>query len=229
MLCLTEFHKNYAKDMQRVPDEKIALVPNGIDCEMISSYKDVEKVPGKIVFPSSPDRELDRAIEIVKRARVKRPDLTLHVFYGTQNMRKMGLTEWADHLDGLMRENSDFVIFHGFVPKKELLKHFAEAEAWVYPASFVETHCITALETLLSRCFPIVRNMGALKYTLSEAVKKDMCIMMDLEPIDNESLDYWANQLLDAIESKRWQQIDINPEDYSWEKMADNLVRALDM
>lgn len=224
-LCLTEFHKRFEMDLQGVPEDKIALVSNGIDSDMISSLRDVKKIPGKIMFPSSPDRELDRTIEIVKRVKEKVPEVKLHVFYGTGNMRKMGLEQEADRLDKLMKDNSDFVEYHGFVSKAELMRHWAEACVWIYPALFVETFAITALEAVASRCYPIVSDMGALRYTLKEAIDKDMCSIID----PNAESDVWADEAVRVLNNKLWEKVDIDPHNYSWEKAADKFVQVMEL
>jgi glycosyltransferase involved in cell wall biosynthesis len=212
--------------MQRVPYDKIQVLRNGVD---ISLFKPgVEKNPNKVIFSSSPDRGLERAIEIVKRARSKYPDLELHAFYGTGNMRKMGMTEEADRADKAMADNS-FVKFHGFVPKRDLIKHFQESVCWIYCADFIETSCITAMEAMLSGCYPLVRNMGALRDTLSEAVEKDCCTILDQDGRTDEDFAVWSDELCSILADKKWEKIDISAENYSWSKVAGEFIEALNL
>lgn len=226
--CLSGFHKEFVQDMQKVSPDKIDLVFNGVDLSLFD--QEVEKNPWKVFFSSSPDRGLERCIEICKRARedVVMGDLELHIFYGTGNMRKMGMVEEADRLDKLVRDH-DFVKFHGFVPKKELVRHMLESAVWLYPADFIETSCITAMEAVSARAWPLVRNMGALKYTLSDALDKDQCTMLDVDACDDESYWYWAKALVDCLKEQKWKRIDVDPKIYAWENRIDDYIKSMNL
>jgi glycosyltransferase involved in cell wall biosynthesis/tetratricopeptide (TPR) repeat protein len=220
IVALSGFHANYLQETNGVPKDKIALGFNGINPADFPSAP-TSKDPLKVVFSSSPDRGLVQSIDIVKRAREKSGlDLKLHCFYGTANMRKMGLNDWADQIEAKINEN-DFVTYHGMVTKADLMQHFKESAVWLYPADFIETYCITAIEALCAGVWPIVRDMGALKYTMKEAIKKDMCDVLHVEVKDERSTDIWADALVAAVKERKWRRVDVSPEDYSWEKVAD--------
>jgi glycosyltransferase involved in cell wall biosynthesis len=224
--CLTEFHKHFVMDMQGVSEDKIDVISNGIDPELFKEVQGVPKNPTKVFFSSSPDRGWERAIEICKRARNQVPELELHLFYGTGNMRKMGMEAEADRLDQMVKDN-DFVKYHGFVGKKELVRHIRESAVWLYPADFIETSCITAMEALCAGTWPLVRNMGALKYTLGEAIKKDMCRVLDIDACDDETYSQWSTYLVDAIQNELWKKVDVSLDDYSWEKATKGIVESM--
>lgn len=225
--CLTEFHKHFTKDMTGVPLEKIDLVRNGIDPELFTGDKPVRK-PAKVIFSSSPDRGWKQSIEICKLAREHVPELELHLFYGTQNMRKMGFTAQADELDAMVNRY-DWVHFHGFVPKTDLVRHFHESAVWLYPADFIETSCITAMEALCAGAWPLVRNMGALRYTLSDAIAKDQCTIMDIDPCDMKSYQAWADELVHTIEMERWRDVNADLNQYSWETVTKDYIQSMNL
>lgn len=227
IVALSGFHKNYLMETNGVPEDKIVLGFNGIDPDNFKTQ--FEKDPHKIVFSSSPDRGLSQAIDIVKEARkMSGLDLKLHCFYGFENMRKAGQNEWADQLEAKIKEN-DFVTAHGLVTKEVLMRHFKEAGCWLYPADFIETYCITAIEALCAKTWPIVRDMGALKYTMKEAISKGMCDVLQSEVCDEVSVHEWAEKLMEAIKERKWKKIDIDPNDYSWEKVADFFIEELNL
>ncbi len=228
VIALSEFHKNYLVETCGVPKEKIILGFNGINPD------DFDSNPGprdelKVIFSSSPDRGLIQAIDIVKKARsISGKDLTLHCFYGFDNMRKAGQGEWADAIEAKVKENS-FVKYHGMVNKKTLMNHFQTGAVWLYPNDFIETYCITAIEALCAGCWPIVRNMGALKYTMKEALDKQMCDFMDVEVLSEASVGLWANTLVEAIIDKKWKKVDISKEKYSWERVAEFFIKEMEL
>lgn len=223
IVALSGFHKRYLQETNGVPEDKIVLGFNGINPDDFPATP-VEKDPLKVVFSSSPDRGLVQSIDIVKKAReVSGLDIKLHCFYGTANMRKMGMNEWADQIETKIKENPDFVVYHGMVTKRVLMRHFKEASVWLYPSDFIESFCLTALEALYSGCWPIVRDMGALKYTMKEAIEANMCDVLTAEVKDDASVGIWANALMEAIIEKKYQKINL-PMKYTWERVADFFI-----
>lgn len=227
MVALSEFHKNYLIQTNGVPEEKIVLGFNGINPDDFT-FNGVEKDPLKVIFSSSPDRGLVQSIDIVKKAReLSGLDIKLHTFYGFDNMRKMGHAAWADSIEAKIREN-DFVTHHGFVGKKELMMHFRQSAVWLYPADFIESSCITALEAMYNGCWSIVRDMGALGYTMKTAIVRDMCDVLSVEVTDEASVGIWANQLVEAIIEKKYKKVDI-PIEKTWEKVADFFIERMNL
>lgn len=223
-LALSGFHREFIQDMQGIPRDKIAVVSNGINPDDFS--ESVEKVPNKIIFSSSPDRGLERCIEIVKRLRAEFPDVSLHVFYGFENLRKMGRHAEADRWEKMIRDH-DFVHYHGMVSKKELVRHFQESCVWLYPADFIETYCITALEAMAAHAFPVVRNMGALKNTLNYAIENNECVMLDSNAQTDAEFDVWAAAVAGVLRAKRWETMTARADMFSWEKAADGFIELM--
>lgn len=228
IVALSEFHKNYLIQTNGVQEDKIVLGFNGINPD---DFKlEYERDPFKVVFSSSPDRGLVQSIDIVKAAReLSGMDIKLHCFYGTDNMRKMGAIEWAEKIEKHIADNSEFVVYHGMVNKKTLMRHFTEAAVWIYPADFIETYCITAIEALCAGAFPIVRPMGALPFTLNGAIESGMCDLIDVEVTDAGSIGIWANRLVDAIIEKKWLRVNVDPQTKSWEKVADFFIEGMQL
>ncbi len=227
IVALSQFHKDYLIETNGVPENKITLGFNGINPD---NFKGTWlKDPLKVVFSSSPDRGLVQTIDIVKKAReISGLDLKLHCFYGFENMRKAGQNEWADSIEKKIKDN-DFVVAHGMVTKEVLMQHFKESGVWLYPNDFIETFCITAIESLCAGTWPIVRDMGALKNTLSEAIAKGMCDFTTVDPIDEASYGIWANLLVEAVLSRKWERVKVDPANYSWERVADFFIKELNL
>lgn len=229
IFALSEFHKNYLHQIQQIPLDKIRLLFNGVNPQDFPTDV-VEKNKLKVVFSSSPDRGLDRAIRIVEQARKQSGlELELHCFYGFKNMRASGQPQWIKQADDIEKMISErpWVKYHGFVNKKELMRHFKEASVWVYPANFIETYCITAIEALVAKAYPIVRDMGALKYTMREAIERGQCDVIDTDCETEAEVGIWANRVVEAIIDEKWRHVDIDPENYTWGKVADKFIQEL--
>ncbi|MES1988820.1 MAG: hypothetical protein V4440_12490, partial [Pseudomonadota bacterium] len=225
IMALSGFHKHYLMETNGVPEDKITMGFNGINPDDFKeSY---EKDPLKVVFSSSPDRGLVQSIDIVQKARdISGLDIKLHCFYGVENMRLAGHNDWADAIEKKIKDHK-FVVSHGMVNKKVLMKHFKEAGVWLYPADFIETFCITAIESLCAGTWGIVRSMGALPYTLDKAIKQGMVDMLDVEATGDAAIGVWANCLVEAIFDKKWERVKVDPNDYGWERVADVFVKEM--
>lgn len=225
IICLSNFHKDLVQVQQGVPKDKIIVSKNGINEKRFKEAANFKKLENKIVFPSSPDRGLDRTINIIKKAREKRPDLNLelHVYYGLENLEKYGLKDLADKLR-VMFEKNQWVIYHGNVKQDKLALEMMEAAIWLYPANFIETFCITAIEALSARVYPIVREIGALKDTLRDAYNRGQCRLLFKDAVTDQEIEEWADELIKAIDTKAWEKVDMSDVDYSWESVADHFI-----
>ncbi len=229
ILCLTEFHKDYVQIMQGIPTEKIQVTRNGIDPTRFGNVDNVEKNPYSVVFPSSPDRGLDRAINICERAReISGLPIELNVFYGFDNLRKYGMGEMADRLERACNER-DWINYHGNVEQRVLAGHMMRSSAWLYPADFIETFCITAIEALSAKCYPVAREIGALKNTLRGAYESGMADLIFEDAVTPKEVDMWAEALIDAIEQEKWKKIDVSGLDFSWESVANEFMEFMDL
>jgi glycosyltransferase involved in cell wall biosynthesis len=225
--ALSEFHKHFLIDLVRLKPEKIDVLRNGIDPELFRE-KPTSKNPVKVIFSSSPDRGWEPAIEICRLARQKIPNLELHLFYSTSNMRKAGLEAEANRYDR-MASSEPWIHSHGMVDKKTLIAHFKDAAVWLYPTDFLETFCITALEALCSGTYPLVRAIGALPYTLGDAEAAGMCKLMDRDALCPEDYEIWANELVSSIMEERWRLVNVDPDQYSWENVTKDFIKAMNL
>lgn len=223
IMCLSQFHKDYVMGKQGVPEEKIWVTRNGLSPEKFA-FKKPDKDPNKIVWLSSPDRGLDRAMIIMDEVRKTYPDVKLHVYYGLDNLAKYGLKELAERLQKMMDDRSDYVIYHGFTEQKKMAKDIADAAIWLHPCNFIETFCITALETLALSIFPITRRLGALGNTLSEPAARGQAILLDHDALEPEHIRAYAKEVNRVIEGKLWENISFEVNRHSWESVANQWI-----
>lgn len=223
-MALTPFHAGYIKNFFGVPNDKIMVTRNGIDPTRFAIRH--EKTPGKVVYSSSPDRGLDRAIAVMDLVVKEIPTATLHVYYGFDNMKKMGMHAEVERLEKLMA-GKDYIVFHGNLTQKELTKEIASASVWLYPTNFLETFCITALEALCSGVYPVVRRWGGLADTLATAHQEGMCDLLDEEGESPEDHKAYAKAVFLALTEEKWKKVAVNPQDYSWKSVAHEWVNFL--
>lgn len=224
VLALSEFHRSYIHNLFRVPKEKISITRNGIDPSRFEKLT-FQKILGKVVWSSSPDRGLDRAIAVMDQVVQEIPEAALHVYYGFDNMLKMGKQSEVKALESLINDRP-WIHYHGNIEQRQLAEEFSSAVVWLYPTNFLETFCITALEMLLCRVFPVVRNWGGLADTLRDAEARGMAFYLD----DCETalqITRYADAVINAIQGDNWQIIDVTPPSLSWESVATEWVELL--
>lgn len=233
MLCLTPFHKRFVMASQGVPSDKITVTRNGVKPER---FKDGEtdhinpyasrKNPNKFVFPSSPDRGLDRAMKVLDKVRETYPDIELHVFYGIEHLHKWGHADLQQRLKTMMEERP-WVKYHGATQQDVLMDHFKEAAIWLHPCDFIESSCITAMEMVLAGVYPVTRRLGGLMDTLSIPEQKGMATLIDSDCVTDEEFQLYIDATLKALENKSWEHVRINPDALSWENVAKEWVEDI--
>lgn len=181
IMCLSKWS---AKTMEayypHIRRNRIFITRNGLDLKRFAPELSTEVVLAKkswnpkFVFSSSPDRGLDKLLDMWPKIREMAQGAELHVYYGFKtwkmmargNAAAMSRVSWFE--DRLKRVADSGVIFHGRVGQKELAQAHMEALLWLYPTDFKETSCITAMEAQAAASVPICTNLAALEETVGE-------------------------------------------------------------
>lgn len=143
---------------------------NGVDLEMtreaiLAAGKDMTRV----VYASRPERGLEILLRhIWPRLLQARPELQLSIM-GYEAPDKPG----QGHIAGLVAGAPRTTVL-GSLAKPEFYRHLAEAALLLYPCSFPEISCITALEAqalgtpiITSRDFALPESVGVANYLIS--------------------------------------------------------------
>jgi glycosyltransferase involved in cell wall biosynthesis len=205
-----------------VPADKIFLSRNGIDPEKFK-FEKKEKNPNKVVFMSSPDRGLDRAMLICDKLLKKNSKLELHVYYGLDNLYKYGLADMAEKLKAMMAERP-YVHYHGFVEQSKMYYEVSDAVCLIHACTFIETFMITALEMLALGIFTVARSLGAITNTLADANLKGQCIL--LESLD---LDLYEQSVQTVLDNNLWEKVNCDLNKYSWESVAQEWIKEMQL
>ncbi len=227
-ICLTPFHADFMHSMQLVPYDKIWVTRNGIKPDRFTGPK-VKKNPNKIVFPSSPDRGMDRAILICDELRKDFPDLELHCFYGIEHLPQWGHQALHDKLLSMFKTRP-WVKYHGKTEQSVLAGHLKEAVMWLHPCDFIETSCITAMEMIASGVYPVTRRLGGLKNTLAQAETDGMATLLNHDCVTPEEFAAYTQAAREALLERRWERTGFqtfDPNSLSWEKVAKDWLAEL--
>jgi len=114
-------------------------------------------------------------LDIFQRAREFCDGLSLHVFYGFNNLEiitKDRLNDprriAAERIRG--RLNEPGVVWHGRVGQDQLYREWLKSGIWCYPTEFTETSCITCMEAQYGGAIPITNPLWALRDNVEHGV-----------------------------------------------------------
>ncbi len=169
VLAVSAWHASYLSQLYGLTNTR--FVPNGIDLSRFTG--EVKKVPWRCVYASSPDRGLLGLLQLWPYILEAEPQATLHVAYGWENFDKyiaMGHAELAamkQQLLPLLEQKG--IVWRGRLPQNELAKLYQESYCWLYPTTFLEVSCISAMEAMAGGCVPVTSAAGALPETVGDA------------------------------------------------------------
>lgn len=166
----TKFHRSL---LPNVPDEKIAIIPNGMDFELFSQTG-IEKNQFLMVNTSSPDRSLDVLPKLFKMVKEEVPEARLKWAYGWEifdNSFSTNKDMMAWKRDTVRAMEEAGIENMGRLSQKECAKLYLEGNILAYPTEFAEIDCITVKKAQACGCMPITTDFGALDESVKHGVK----------------------------------------------------------
>jgi glycosyltransferase involved in cell wall biosynthesis/tetratricopeptide (TPR) repeat protein len=140
----------------------------------------------RFIYPSFPNRGLLPLLRMWPRITALIPDAELHVFADLDGA-------WVNSVDPMgMREVRDRakaatgVHVRGWVGKAQLYEEWRKADVWVYPCTFEETFCMTAVEAACSKTLAITTPLAGLAETAKYAIQVP----------GDASTEEWADEVL---------------------------------
>jgi len=189
VVYLTEWQKNHYQEeshpeLKNVP---FKIINNGIQPDLFP--KKYEKIKNTFVYTSGSFRGLERLLELWPEILEKLPDAKLYVSSYEDFPKE---TELDQKLFKIINESSS-VKHLGKLNQKQLYNLMDISEYWLYPCSFCETSCITALEMLMSKVICLYYPIAGLTDTLGDYGIKishgtEVKSLMELSESQKESL-----------------------------------------
>lgn len=156
--------KAHAALFPNIPEEKLAIVPNGIDFGLFDQEKP-KKNRYLMVNTSSPDRCMDVLPELFAKVKKQVPRARLIWAYGWDNYEKWyrdndQRMQWMHKIQREMEESG--IEDAGRLPQKECARLYMEAGIFAYPSEFYEIDCISVKKAQAAGCIPITTDFAAL-------------------------------------------------------------------
>jgi glycosyltransferase involved in cell wall biosynthesis len=126
------------------------------------------KIKNSFIYSSFPNRGLLVLLKMWPRILKILPDAVLNVYSDLNG-------EWVNNVaPEQMKAIKELipsltgVTVHSWVSKSDLANAFKTADYWLYPCTFEETFCLTALEAAISKTCVISNGLAALEETVGD-------------------------------------------------------------
>lgn len=216
---------------------KWAVVPNGCDPSL---YEKVPRVPGRVVYASSPDRGLHWLLQEWPKIRRAVPHAELHIFYRfdswVDHFTSLVHEPWMDHTYPEMMARAHYIKEcvrrldgHGLhvvkaVSRNRMIAEMSRAEVLAYPcdtASYTEGFSVTLMEACASGMLPISTDVDALGSIYGGAVP------LVQAPV-GERISEFSDLVVRGLTDAEWRR-DVTgrttelAKQYKWSVLADRL------
>jgi hypothetical protein len=142
IICVSEWQKENIIKKLTLPESLFFLSRNGIYIQRFLN-KNIEKIPFRFIYSSSPDRGLKYLIDIIPKIKERYSETTLELFINTK---------FLDNDTHEKIKKLDYVHLNNRISQEQLAIEFLKSDIWLYPTDFQETYCITALEAMCAKC-----------------------------------------------------------------------------
>lgn len=229
-------HRDFLLSVHPQPNPaKWAVLPNGCDP---SIYDRTAKVPGRVLYASSPDRGLHRLLEAWPEIKRRVPHAHLRILYELKSWLKTmvsntypdaGIQECSSRAKyielAIARMQHLDVTAVGSVSRNDMVREMSEAEVLAYPCDtirFTEGYSVTTLEACAAGAVPVIFGVDALPEIYGE-------LPTCLQPGDTTA---FINRVCDALNwpglAAEWRDIGYEiASRAAWPVLAERLERMI--
>jgi len=151
--------------------------------------------PPVFIYSSFPNRGLLQLLQMWPKIVGKYPTASLHIYADVDgkwvnSVEPHKMTQIRQLLSYYKDIKSINIVYHGWVSKSVLTAAWAGADYWLYPCTFMETFCLTALEAAISKTVCITNGLAALQNTVGD---RGVCVEGDATTRE------WQDKALTAL------------------------------
>lgn len=215
IFTLTEWHSSYVKEKYPMYEKLVDKISHGFDYRIMPEMK---KKPFSFIFSSFANRGLLPLLRIFPKIVSKYPEATLNLFCDLSH--PFILKHYNEHIDEvnqIIKENRESIKNYGWVTQNILHQYIAMSHIWLYPCTFTETFCLTALEMAAGQVLCLTPNTGGLNETVGD---RGYQIPLYSTETENE----WQNQVLNILDEIFKKEKGINnkiTQNLEWSKTKD--------
>jgi tetratricopeptide (TPR) repeat protein len=169
VMVKSAFHRSL---FPNVPDDKIAVIPNGIDLSLLTGK--AKRDPMLVINTSSPDRSMDVLPKLWEEVKKQVPKAKMKWAYGWEIFKRSYADDakklaWMRDVQRKMKEAG--IEDLGRLSQAEIGKLYQKASFLAYPTEFAEIDCISVRKAQAAGCMPITTDFAALNESVIWGVK----------------------------------------------------------
>lgn len=155
IISVSKWQKNEIVICHKLPEDKVIVSRNAILPKRFLN-KNIERTPFRFIYTSSMNRGLDNFVNMIKPLKIKYPSSTFYIFGNSDQIESNILQQIKDPL------LISYVFLHERVSQDQLSIELLKSDIWLYPTTFYETYCISAVEAMAAGCLVAGITLGAL-------------------------------------------------------------------
>ncbi len=216
LYALSAFHRQ--QFVQAIPElaEKVGLIHNGVDLELIDSIVETAVKKHRIMFTSRPERGLWDALDIYESIDDRTLELIVCTYAGLPHGEVAAVERRCNGRIAELREQG-FPITTGAYSKPELYGLLAESKAVIYPTRCSEIFCLSAIEAQACGTVFLTTDRSA----LAENVPYRRFETGDKSGLAEELAFLLANEPTRQVLEQRVRAF---ARSFSWSRVADRIV-----
>ena len=233
IIGVSKFHANILKEnasklFDYTPHEAhtyIRSIDNAIDLNDYTEWKNEpitidtdNKVKGRIIWSSSPDRGLDMILSNWSDWKAKRPDLSLVVCSPPYSV---------DWLDKKMLKGLKDVEWKANLCPLDLKREIAKAEYWIYCSDYVETYCISALEMMMGKVKIMTTGTGNIMSLIGNGDRGEICTM-DPDTVINDLLNDINKPIYNTRQTNKVNKAFTWARNENWDNRVNEWIKMID-
>lgn len=227
IFSVSSWHGQTLAESSGFPKEKVYFLGNGVHLPYFENSS--QKKMNRLYYSSTPYRGLAHLPALFKEIRKIHPDAEAHIFSGYQtyggaaHQPPSAIAE----LNAIkaMCVSIEGIVWRGNLSQADLASEIIQSSILVYPNTFEETSCITAMEAMAGGCVVVTSKLGALPETVGEGG-----IVIDGVPgtasYDSEFVKVVCNLLSDKEKLSAWSKKNHERRDeFGWERVAERFEK----
>jgi len=226
IFAISNWHKNdILRKYHFAEEKKFFVARNGVDMNKFKDRNNIEKIPGRLIYSSTPYRGLEILAEVFPEIKKRVPHATLHAYssfavYGKEYEKRNDEYQWL--YDKLKR--TDGVEWFESIPQKDLAIEQMKAELLAYPNIFAETSCVTVMECQAAGTPVVTSNYAALQ----ETVPDNCGIKLNGNPHSKEYKEKFVDEVVSMLTDKeKWNKYheECLKIDVSWNTISSEWIK----
>ena len=229
-------HKDHMVRSTGINPNKWVVIPNGCNPDL---YTKGIKVPGRVIYASSPDRGLHHLLDIWPRIKDAVPEAHLKIFYDVDTYLKSMLSHttlvndptWMEFYNRAksISKNLDKLTLLGIekigsTSREQMAKEMSEAKVLAYPCDpimWTEGFSVTTMEACASGTIPVISTADALGFIYAKYVPH---VFMPLKWQLNDYANLVIKALRDEVHCPDTAEL---AEKHRWSRLANKLEAIL--